>query len=170
MRVYRKAKREQIAEYARAYRERNATLLAERKAEYNRANAERIAEYNRANAERIAKRNRSYRLRHYFGLTVDAYNALLAAQGGACGICGTRPPSGVHLDCDHDWSHCPLCDGRAACGLEAVRGLLCGARSGRACNLALGLYEETGKGFPPDLVPAAEAYLAAYASRTEQGV
>jgi hypothetical protein len=62
------------------------------------------------------------RLRRY-GLTVEEYKVLLAAQEGICAICG-GPPTGMgksyHVDHDHETG--------------VVRGLLCSN-----CNTALGL-------------------------------
>ena len=68
-------------------------------------------------------------LRH-FGITLDQYEAILAAQGHGCAICGkSEKVNGRMLAVDHDHACCP---GQAACG-NCVRGLLCGA-----CNLHLG--------------------------------
>jgi hypothetical protein len=53
------------------------------------------------------------------GVTVEQYDAMLAAQGGGCAICGTKPKT-RRLDVDHDHK-----TGR-------VRGLLC-----HRCNRAL---------------------------------
>jgi radical SAM superfamily enzyme with C-terminal helix-hairpin-helix motif len=58
---------------------------------------------------------RAYRLKAY-GLTIEAYEAILAWQGGVCGIC-RKPPSSRRLAVDHDHV------------TGAVRGLLC-----HACN------------------------------------
>lgn len=57
------------------------------------------------------------RLRKY-GLTQDAYDALLRAQSGRCAICGTKAQA---FDVDHDHE------------TRAIRGLLC-----HACNVRLG--------------------------------
>lgn len=64
---------------------------------------------------------RARNLMKNYGLTVAAYDALLAGQGGVCAICG-RPPDERHpLHVDHCHA-----TGR-------VRGILCSN-----CNLALG--------------------------------
>lgn len=65
-----------------------------------------------------------------YNLTVDKYNALLAAQNGLCAIAGC---SNKPTDIDHDHS---CCSGAYSCG-KCVRGLLC-----RSCNLALGLIND----------------------------
>lgn len=58
--------------------------------------------------------------RKQLGLTDEGYEALLAAQGGGCAICGRPPSERRRLDTDHDHK-----TGR-------VRGLLC-----HRCNRAL---------------------------------
>ena len=60
------------------------------------------------------------------GLTPGEQAALVAAQGGACAICGRL---GERLQIDHDHRHCP---GRTGCR-HCVRGALC-----PRCNTALG--------------------------------
>ncbi|UIW13254.1 HNH endonuclease [Arthrobacter phage Crewmate] len=61
-----------------------------------------------------------------YGVTVDHVEALKAAQGGKCAICGTDEPGGRgrwHVDHDHESG--------------AVRGLLC-----HHCNLGLGHFRD----------------------------
>jgi len=100
----------------------------------------RRAEY-LANREKYAARN----LLRY-GVTVEQYDALLAAQGGGCAICGSKDPRGRgRFHVDHDHSCCP---GQKSCG-QCVRGLLCGG-----CNPGLGAF-----GDDPERLIAAAAYL-----------
>lgn len=61
-------------------------------------------------------------LRRKYGIDNRTYEAMLAAQGGGCAICGR---SDDVLCVDHNHACCP---GRETCG-KCVRGLLC-----RACN------------------------------------
>jgi hypothetical protein len=91
---------------------------------------------------RPARRRASRRaqLKALYGLTEEAYCAMLLAQGGSCAICGTDDPGGngapsMHVD------HCHR-TGR-------VRGLLCSR-----CNLAIGNLEDS-----PDLLRIAADYL-----------
>ncbi len=68
------------------------------------------------------------------GLTLEAFDARLAAQGRRCDIC--RKPfknaKGTHVD--HDHSCCP---GDKSCG-KCVRGILCGE-----CNTGLGKFNDS---------------------------
>jgi Recombination endonuclease VII len=77
---------------------------------------------------------RKYRLSRY-GLTVEAYEALLARQDGACAICGTKFEQTPCVD------HCRK--------TKKVRGLLCSN-----CNVAVGLFRED-----PNLLRKAATYL-----------
>jgi hypothetical protein len=84
-----------------------------------------------------------------FGLTPEAFDALLAAQGGRCAICGTDDPKrGNRVSTwtvDHDHGCCP---GKKSCG-RCVRGLLCSP-----CNRGIGIL-----GDDPIVAEAAAAYL-----------
>ena len=64
-------------------------------------------------------------LRWKYGIGIDEYEQLEAAQGDGCAVCGQRPPEPKVLHVDHRHS-----DGR-------IRGLLCSN-----CNTALGLLRE----------------------------
>lgn len=68
--------------------------------------------------------NRQIGLRRNYGLTIADYDAMLAAQGGVCAICGTDDPHGKHARFHVD--HCHISG--------VVRGLLC-----NSCNTAVGL-------------------------------
>jgi Recombination endonuclease VII len=132
----------------RCFKERAAAAYAvnpeparERARRWNRENPERYAANLRAYKESGKKKfaDRKSHLKRKFGLTVDDYEQMLAAQGGGCAICG-RPPRGdiaLHVDHDHDTG--------------AVRGLLC-----FRCNNALGDFDSD-----PALLRAAIDYLEA---------
>ncbi len=83
--------------------------------------AEERKEQRRARAPAVARR---HQLRQY-GMTLDDYDAMLAAQGGVCAICGSAEPggSGGRFAVDHDHA------------TGDVRGLLCAK-----CNTGLGLF------------------------------
>ena len=78
--------------------------------------------------------NRKSHLKRKYGLTLKAFEALLASQGGGCAICGK--PDADNVDHDH-------VTGR-------VRGILC-----FNCNVAIGHVAEDD-----DRLAAAMAYLA----------
>lgn len=67
--------------------------------------------------------------KYLYGLTAEDLDALMAAQGGVCAICGSQPDPVRGLDVDHDHACCP---GKQSCG-KCIRGLLC-----NSCNLAIG--------------------------------
>lgn len=77
------------------------------------------------------------RLLREFGITVEDYEAMLAAQGGVCAICAKECRSGRRLAVDHDHV------------TGVVRGLLC-----LHCNLALGKFDDD-----PERIERALAYL-----------
>lgn len=85
-----------------------------------------------------------------YRLSLEAYKAMLAEQGGACAICRVPSPTDVRTSrfhVDHDHACCP---GSKSCG-KCVRGLLC-----HACNTALGNFQDD-----PKRLLAAVAYLDA---------
>jgi len=107
-----------------------------------------------ANPERERRRRRSELLKRHHDMTLEQYDAMLAAQGSVCANPGCRrPPNGraLHVDHDHahDWAHdkpeqksCPQC----------WRGLLC-----HGCNTAAGNLADD-----PERVDALAAYLRAH--------
>lgn len=94
-----------------------------------------------------------------YGLTFEQFDAMLAAQGGRCKICGsTKPgqvnagPRGWHVDHDH-----ACCNTRKrSCG-RCIRGIICSR-----CNRAIGLLDED-----PVVIRAVLDYLLAYRARRE---
>jgi len=67
---------------------------------------------------KFKERVRKSKLKKVYGLTLERFNELLAAQGGACALCGTKDPGKVNWHVDHDHS------------TGAVRGLLCNPCNG----------------------------------------
>ena len=80
------------------------------------------------------------------GLSPATYDALLAAQGGGCAICGRTPEGDRLLVVDHDHQHC-----RYGC-LDCIRGLLCNNH-----NRALGAFSDD-----PQLLRRAADYLEGF--------
>ncbi|GGN40520.1 hypothetical protein FHR83_007019 [Actinoplanes campanulatus] len=70
-----------------------------------------------------SKRNHEYFLKYRYDITLADYEALMAAQGGRCAICGTDQPGGNFTKWAVDHCH----------NSSKVRGLLCGS-----CNLGIG--------------------------------
>ncbi len=107
------------------------------------------AEYARLHRLKRPDVYRSLRLKRVFGLTLEQYDALLAAQGGVCAIC-RKPEVSVDrrsgkpfaLAVDH-------CHAAEKGGKVKVRGLLC-----TGCNSILGR-----AGDDPALLRAAITYL-----------
>lgn len=74
-------------------------------------------------------RYREYR----YGLDQTTYDALIAAQGGACAICHVQFNDDIAPVVDHDHTCCPT---KSTCG-RCVRGILCGP-----CNSLIGMAED----------------------------
>lgn len=122
---WRKAHPEQDRATTLRWRERNADKL---RAHRKRRHSENRQEFNTASRQYHAEhrgeiliKKRARRLRRY-GLTVEQYDTMLAAQGGRCAlfaVCGATEPGGGKTQWAVDHDHAT---GR-------VRGLLC-----LACN------------------------------------
>ena len=134
-------RRDKRAKDGLAYRCKECKSAVEKK--YRQNNRKRIREYYQNNRGRILGRQREYRqnnkerkrerhLLYSYGLTIEMYDELLAAQGGVCAYCGTDKPGGAGaFHVDHDHSCCP---GVKTCG-KCINGLLC-----HYCNTRLGVY------------------------------
>jgi len=93
-----------------------------------------------------------------YGLTVEKFDEMLAAQGGRCAICRTDKPGGVggprgwHVDHDHT-----CCDTRKrSCG-KCNRGVIC-----TNCNHVLGNAKDDR-----EILLAAVDYLDLYRARRD---
>lgn len=169
--------KEEKAVADKAYRERNKEKVSAHAAQYRKGNAETIKAYfrNRTlndpeyaerkrraarqweidNPEKKRARSRQYKatrryhlhLKSRFGITQADYDAMVAAQGNLCAICG-QPPKGKRpkLYVDH-------CHKAEQAGTMKIRQLLC-----QSCNIGLGAFRDD-----PDLLQAAIAYLARHA-------
>lgn len=141
-----------------AYRERQ---LAWARTNRDRINANRRRR--RADPAYRERENAKDRARHpdrwirtHYGLTREQWDALLAAQGGRCAICGRSDPLGIGLKngfhVDHDHACCP---GKRSCG-DCVRGLLC-----NHCNPMLGHADDD-----PAVLRSAADYLDRWKGRS----
>lgn len=90
-----------------------------------------------ANPELFRRAIRKNQLLKQYNLSLEEYDALRESQDGACAICGTVPPTNLHVDHDH--------------ATGKVRGLLC-----RSCNTALGMFQESA-----ELLTKAATYITA---------
>ena len=90
---------------------------------------------------RALKKNQNFRahLKHNFGITPEAYMALLLQQNGKCAVC-KQPPRKTKLAVDHDHH------------TNKIRGLL-----HFECNVALGLLKDD-----PQLIRNALEYVGEY--------
>jgi hypothetical protein len=102
---------------------------------WQQENPDRLRDYRLKNREQRALQMRRLHLRRTFGMTVDDYSAILAAQEGGCAICGDQPEEGQSFHIDHD-------DG-------GVRGILC-----VRCNNGLGQFKDD-----PELLLRAAEYV-----------
>jgi len=143
--TYKKAYRLKNAEKIRAsdreYRKRTAVARQEYQRIYMAAHREERRAYmrdwdRRHFAERKAYSRKS-NLKKLYGITRRQYDAILLAQGGGCGICGSPPSPTKDFGVDHDHK------------TGEVRGLLCDKH-----NLGLGLFDDS-----PDRLLDAIAYL-----------
>lgn len=94
---------------------------------WQQANPERVRAYQRERRTRpeVKAKDRAGHLRRKFGITLETYDEMLAAQEGVCGICERPPRDDISLHVDHEH------------GTGRVRGLLC-----FRCNNALGDFED----------------------------
>lgn len=107
-------------------------------------------QYKRKNWNRIHDKRkgleREYQLKTKYGITLQAYDEMLKAQGGCCGICGLpeeykdRSGNIAQLCVDHCHT------------TNKVRKLLC-----KRCNMALGLMRDN-----PELLDVAANYIRYY--------
>lgn len=93
--------------------------------------AENPEKYRELRANWAREKQPTAYLARWFGITIEDYDRMLVAQGGACANpgCDAVPPDDRRFHVDHDHACCP---GRACCG-KCIRGLLCSP-----CNQALG--------------------------------
>ena len=92
--------------------------------------AARSMRWTKNNPTKARKSNRRYKIKLHFGISLEAYDALLEVQNNHCALCPkTAKENGRRLAVDHDHS-----TGR-------IRGLLC-----VVCNHGLGALGDTEAG------------------------
>lgn len=104
---------------------------------YRETNAERIRAQGRESYHRNRGRQKAYILKVRYGLTLEDFATLLAAQGGRCAICQIPLDGDRRPDVDHDHM------------TKRVRGILC-----HNCNVGLGGFHDS-----PTALRAAANYL-----------
>lgn len=88
-------------------------------------------------ADRTRGRSREWSLKKTYGLTSEEYDAMLAAQGGVCALCGNASTHGKQLCVDHCHK------------TSKIRALLCDV-----CNRGLGYFKDD-----PEALRGAADYL-----------
>lgn len=114
---------------------------------YRHRSAAYRAKQKQLNPEMVKLRYKRERLGKY-GLSIEQYNAMLAAQGNVCAICRRDFKGNKDCHVDHDHLCCP--EDARSCG-HCVRGLICSG-----CNNGLGLFRDD-----PNLLLSAIKYLRA---------
>lgn len=117
-----------------------------RKRQYNLKNKDEINAKAKIHRDSDPEKNKERKLKYYYNITLDQYNAFSKEQNHACAICGGTNKNGKVLAVDHDHACCP---GGRSCG-SCVRGLLC-----NDCNLSIGRMNDD----PTRLVKAAQYIL-----------
>ncbi len=138
--------KETYLRHAEAYRKRNYEYSKTHRTERNKYNTawqkqnkDKVALYQKRAYEKNPLRLRNNRLKSEYGISIDEYRQMHAAQSGVCSICQSVCFSGT-LSVDHDHE------------TGKVRGLLC-----RKCNTAIGMLGDDIK-----LVQRAVNYLKSF--------
>lgn len=95
-------------------------------------------ELRKSKRSRYARSDRNWRLKTLYGITVDQFEAIFAAQGNKCALCKSEKSDGKNFVVDHCHK-----TGR-------IRGILCSY-----CNRALGMFKDS-----VDLLGTAIVYLS----------
>lgn len=158
-RLWREKNRDRSNEQARrshqksywANPEKARATKAKRRREAYQKNPDRFKENQKrrrlARLEEARAYDRKWRLKRDYGLTLEARDAMLSAQGGRCAICGTLEPGnklGWHVD------HCHT--------TKKVRAILC-----HNCNCGLGHAKDS-----PEILMQMIAYLQHHSATHEQ--
>lgn len=126
-------------EYMSKKRAINPELYAEKSRAWSKSHPAQRNATKRAWRINNPRKHKSYVLKRTYGITLDQYETMLAAQNGVCAICKTHTTDNrgqrLHVD------HCHQ--------TGKVRGILCGK-----CNSILGFVDDN-----PDWLDKAKAYL-----------
>ena len=129
----------------KAWIERNPDKVKANKNTYYSNNREHVKakskEWREANPDKV----RANHLRQLYGISLEQYDSMVAAQENKCAICIKVVDD---LCVDHDHNCCP---GSKSCG-KCVRGLLC-----QTCNSGLGFFKDSS-----DMLKSADSYLSKY--------
>jgi hypothetical protein len=125
------------AEKKRRWRAANPERAREAERRYREKHAEKIRRQGRESYHRNKDRHKAYILKVRYGLTPEAFVAILVTQGYRCAICRVPLDGDRRPDVDHD--HVTL----------RVRGILC-----HPCNTGLGGFRDS-----PTALRAAADYL-----------
>jgi hypothetical protein len=123
-----------------SYRRHADRICAEQRAKYA-ANPQKFLDAGRKRLENDPTLTRRYKLKQDYGLTMEQFDAMRAAQGGKCAICAEPFSKTPHVD------HCHA--------TGKVRSLLCGG-----CNVGLGRFRDN-----PENMEAAAQYVRAHRTR-----
>lgn len=127
----------------------------EKKKAYNLKHRDRNNARGKVYRDSDPEKNKNRKLKYYYNITIDEYNAMLEGQNHVCAIChGVNETTGKDLFVDHDHSCCP---GNRSCG-KCVRGLLC-----NICNWAIGSFKDD-----PDNFDRAKDYILEF--RRDYGI
>lgn len=138
--------KEAVYEMGRSYRRRNRDKIRRRQRAWANDNREHVNKKSCEFAANNPDARKSYTLKNQYGITLEDYNNLCAAQNGVCAICA-RPERAISrytkkamtLAVDHNHA------------TGKIRGLLCGR-----CNRGLGMFDDD-----PARMTAAIKYLEA---------
>lgn len=153
-RAYYAKNRERMLAQGREWRRKHQKEVSERQKAIRRGDPEVMAAHNarsarwkKLNPDKVrdsAKRHLEKARERKYGITPEAFEAMLASQNHRCAICRVDRPGhgqGWHLDHDH--------------ATGAARGILCAS-----CNHCLGKFKDD-----PHVVMAAATYLLTHMAR-----
>lgn len=120
------------------YMKERHTRLYGGDSDYNKKRRENARKWNAENKAQHKENKLKWRLSSSYGLTLEEFRIMEAAQNGVCAICFEKNERGMLLSVDHDHK------------TGKVRGLLCSS-----CNLIVGIIETTN----PDILERMKQFL-----------